>query len=154
MKFGSKRRLKPIISGAFSARTTSRQRRTRSTERSIGFSQKIALPALAACSIMSACRSVGVVISTASMSLAAMIASTLRTSAPCAFGDGLGRLGKSVGHGYELRRRRWRRRRPREPCRCGRRPEVQTSAPWSRLHPSARRAVTAERRRATHDLEF
>ncbi len=52
MKFGSKRRLKPTISGALVSATTARHSLTRWTERSMGFSQKIALPARAACSII------------------------------------------------------------------------------------------------------
>ena len=55
---------------------------TRAASRSIGFSQKIALPALAKRSIRSAWVSVGVQITTASISSASSIASMLRTSAP------------------------------------------------------------------------
>ena len=47
-KFGSKRRLKPIISGVPAASTTFRQRSTRFEARSTGFSQNTALPAFAA----------------------------------------------------------------------------------------------------------
>ena len=43
-KCGSKRRLNPTISGTPARRTASRQARTRGTDRSIGFSQKIARP--------------------------------------------------------------------------------------------------------------
>src|SRR5690606_32244841 len=60
-----------------------RQRRTRFTSRSIGFSQKIALPARAKRSIRSAWVSVGVQMTTASISPAASISARLRTSAPC-----------------------------------------------------------------------
>ena len=69
-KLGSNRLLKPTMSVAFRLSTTSRQRLMRSALRSIGFSQKIALPAFAARSIRSACRSVGVPMMTASISLA------------------------------------------------------------------------------------
>jgi hypothetical protein len=69
---------------AFCAFTTSRQARTRSAERSTGFSQKIALPACAERSMRSACVSVGEQIATASMSFAARISSTVPTLAPVA----------------------------------------------------------------------
>ena len=75
-KCGSKRRLKPTISLPPAARTTSRQARMRAALRSTGFSQNTALPARAARSIRSAWVSVGVQITTASMSGAATIAST------------------------------------------------------------------------------
>ena len=81
-KCGSKRRLKPTISAAPVSSTTRRQALTRATSRSIGFSQKIALPARAKRSIRSAWVSVGVQITTASTSPAASIASIDRTSAP------------------------------------------------------------------------
>ncbi len=47
MKCGSKRRLTPTISLPFTSSTTLMQALTRATSRSIGFSQKIALPARA-----------------------------------------------------------------------------------------------------------
>ena len=75
MAIGAKRRLKPTISVAFVWRTTFRQSFTRASDRSIGFSQKIALPARAKRSIRSAWVSVGVQITTASISLSASIAS-------------------------------------------------------------------------------
>ena len=73
-KFGSKRRLKPIISGVPAASTTFRHFSTRLEARSTGFSQNTALPAFAPASIRSACVSVGVPIRIASMSPAATIA--------------------------------------------------------------------------------
>ena len=82
MKCGSKRRLKPTISVPLLARTTFRQAFTRSSDRSIGFSQNTALPALVNCSIRSAWVSVGVQITTASMSDAAKICAIVRTSQP------------------------------------------------------------------------
>jgi hypothetical protein len=77
--------LKPTISGAAVLATTSRQRRIRSTSSAIGFSQKIALPARAACSIRSACMSVGAQIATASTAFELMIASIALTVAPVDF---------------------------------------------------------------------
>ena len=68
MKCGSKRRLKPTIRMVLLSATTLRHSSTRLTLRSIGFSQKIALPALLNFSIRSAWVSVGVQITTASMS--------------------------------------------------------------------------------------
>ena len=82
MKCGSKRRLKPTISAASALSTVARHASTRFTSRSIGFSQKIALPARAKRSIRSAWVSVGVQITTASMSDAFSISSIERTSAP------------------------------------------------------------------------
>ena len=93
--------MKPTISVAFVSRTTLRQAFTRSSDRSIGFSQKIALPARAKRSIRSAWVSVGVQITTASMSAAASIASMLRIVAAVLAGDGLRRVGEGVGDGDE-----------------------------------------------------
>ena len=81
-KCGSKRRLKPTMRTALVSLTTSKQARTRSTLRSIGFSQKIAFPLRANCSIKSACVSVGVQIMTPSTSSLPAISSIVRTSHP------------------------------------------------------------------------
>jgi hypothetical protein len=83
-KFGSKRRLKPIIRGLPVFSTVARQRRIRSESRSTGFSQNTALPAVTAASIRSACVSVGVQIRMASMPASPMIACASATFAPAA----------------------------------------------------------------------
>ena len=83
-KLGSKRRLKPIMSAVPVSSTTRRQARVRSASRLTGFSQKIALPARAPRSTRSACVSVGVQMTSASISAASMTASTSATSAPVA----------------------------------------------------------------------
>jgi hypothetical protein len=101
MKCGSKRRLKPTISLPFVSATTFMQARTRSTSRSIGFSQKIALPAREKRSIRSAWVSVGVQITTASMSLAVSIASMVAHVAAVLFGDRVGGGGEGIGDGDE-----------------------------------------------------
>ena len=98
MKSGSKRRLKPTIRVAPLASTTFRQACTRADDRSTGFSQNTALPALANCSIRSAWVSVGVQITTASMSAAAAIVvdacgSRSRKVACTAFAARLDRVG-------------------------------------------------------------
>ena len=80
-KWGSKRRLKPSITFAPVSRMTLRQALTRAMSRSIGFSQKTALPTRENRSIRSAWVLVGVHISTASTSSDCSIASILRTSA-------------------------------------------------------------------------
>ena len=99
-KSGSKRRLKPIISVApVSSTTSSRPARVRS-DRSTGFSQKMALPARAKRSIRSAWVSVGVQMTTASMSPDAARSSILRTSPPSMSGVRVGRFG-ALGHGDE-----------------------------------------------------
>jgi hypothetical protein len=83
-KLGSKRLLKPIMSLAPVSSTTFRQASVRCESRLTGFSQKIALPPRAARSMRSAWVSVGVQMTTTSMSAAEMISSTLATSAPVA----------------------------------------------------------------------
>ena len=74
----------------------------RSTGRSTGFSQKIALPAAAACSMRSAWVSVGVPISTASIVLSAMISSSRRTGAPVSADSALAPSGIASAIGASL----------------------------------------------------
>ena len=81
-KFGSKRRLKPIIKFDLFFSTTLRQLNILSTDNDTGFSQRMALPAFDAASIRSACVPVGVAIRIASTSFDAMISSTLAVFAP------------------------------------------------------------------------
>ena len=69
----------------------------RAALRSTGFSQNTALPARTAFSIKSACVSVGVQITTASMSASAMIASTVADLGAMLFGEAL--RGRRVGIG-------------------------------------------------------
>ena len=83
-KFGSKRRLKPIISGVPAASTTFRQASIRLASSETGFSQSTALPARAPFSMKSAWVSVEVAIRMASMSRSAMISSALVAAAPVA----------------------------------------------------------------------
>ncbi len=99
MKCGSKRRLKPTISLALVSSTTFRQARTRSTSRSIGFSQKIALPARAKRSIRSAWVSVGVQMTTASISLDVSICFDGADVAAIVLGNGVGSLREGIGDG-------------------------------------------------------
>src|SRR6516225_11910937 len=82
MKCGSKRRLKPTINVALVSSTTFRQALTRSMSRSIGFSQKTALPAREKRSMRSAWVSVGVQMITALISVADSIASIDRVWHP------------------------------------------------------------------------
>ena len=81
-KFGSNRRLKPIISGTPAFSTTGRQASMRSTDSDTGFSQRIGFPACAAASMRSAWVSIGVQMRMASTSLAPITASTAATLAP------------------------------------------------------------------------
>jgi hypothetical protein len=73
--------------------------RIRSDDMSTGFSQKIALPAFALFSIRSKCVSVGVPITTASMSGLAMISSERHHPRARFFGKRVGRRGKRIGDG-------------------------------------------------------
>ena len=77
----------------------------RAALRSTGFSQNTALPARTAHSIRSAWVSVGVQMTIASMSGAAMMASTELMVAPCAAGEPLRRRGVGVRDRREGRAR-------------------------------------------------
>ena len=82
-KLGSKRRLNATNSGTFAFFTAARHWSTRFSERSMGFSQKIALPAFAAAMISSACVSVDDAMITASISGSPSAVTTSVTCAPC-----------------------------------------------------------------------
>ncbi len=81
-KLGSKRRLKPIITGRPVAPATFWHARALARLRSTGFSHRTAFPALVAASIRSEWVLVEVAMRTASIEASAMIASLLRVSAP------------------------------------------------------------------------
>ncbi len=74
---GSNRRLKPIWNGTPAASTAASAASTVARSSDTGFSQKIALPALAAATICGAWKPVGVQIATASTSAAAISSSAL-----------------------------------------------------------------------------
>ena len=107
-KFGSKRRLKPIISGMPAASTTFRQDAIRFASRSTGFSQKTAFLVAAHFSMRSACVSVGVPISTASMSFAGDDLGDGAHRRAGLLGERLGRGRVGVGERDQLRIRRLR----------------------------------------------
>ena len=103
-KFGSKRRLKPIISGmpAFSTRASvSLMRAELEVDRLLA---EHALPAAAAWSMRSAWVSVGVPISTASIALSARISSSVRTGAPVAADSALAPSGNGSAIAASLAR--------------------------------------------------
>src|ERR1700722_3363835 len=81
-KLGSKRRLKPIITGRPVALATFRHACARARLRSTGFSHNTALPALVAASIKSEWVLVELAINTAPIEGSSIIASLLRDSAP------------------------------------------------------------------------
>ena len=82
LKLGSKRRLNPTSILTPAAATTRRHASTRRSDRSIGFSQKIALPALAAATARSAWVSVDEAITTAPIFGSLMAVSRSTTVAP------------------------------------------------------------------------
>ena len=102
------------------------QARARSVSRAMGFSQKIAFPARAAASMPAACRSVGVAMTTASTSGAAMISSPDARRAPVARATSSLRGVGRIVHGHEAGLPESGRVRRRGSARSGPRPGVRS----------------------------